>query len=71
MSKRKSIKTIKETTNGRNIEFLDKDTKKKMTRLEFIKKIEKGLYPGYHVRKINRLKTPVSNPDKSTNNNLD
>ncbi len=42
-----------------------------MTRAEFVKQIEKGSYPKYHVRKINNIKTPVSNPDSTTNNNLD
>ena len=31
---------------------------------------EIGNYEHYHVREINGIKTPVSNPDKSTNNNL-
>ena len=42
-----------------------------MTRNQFVKEIEKGNYPDYHVREINKVKTPVSNPDKSKNTNLD
>jgi hypothetical protein len=42
-----------------------------MTRAEFVKKIEQGLYPNYHVRKIDGVKTPASNPDNSEANNLD
>ena len=42
-----------------------------MTRAGFVKKIEQGNYPNYHVRKINGVKTPVSNPDGTSNNNLD
>ena len=30
----------------------------------------KAEYPDYHVRNINHVPTPVSNPDRSTNNNL-
>ena len=71
MSKRKSVETIKETATGRNIKFLDKNNGKDMTRLQFVTKIENGQYEGYHIRKINGLKTPVSNPDKKINNNLD
>ncbi|HEN5655601.1 TPA: DUF3892 domain-containing protein, partial [Legionella pneumophila] len=42
-----------------------------MTRAQFVKKIEGGQYNGvYHVRTINGVKTPVSNPDKDSNNNL-
>ena len=40
-------------------------------RPELVRQIEKGNYPGYHVRKINNVKTPASNLDKSENNNLD
>ncbi len=42
-----------------------------MSRAEFVKKIQADDYPGYHIRKINGVKTPVSNPDASINNNLD
>lgn len=41
-----------------------------MTRAGFVKRIEKGEYPNYHVRKVNQIKTPASNPDKSKQNNL-
>lgn len=42
-----------------------------MTRNQFVKSINNGNYNNYHVRKINGIDTPVSNPDKSKNNNLD
>ncbi|MGR2802906.1 hypothetical protein [Vibrio harveyi] len=42
-----------------------------MTRSQFVKKIESGEYSKYHVREINGVKTPVSNPDPSKDNNLD
>ena len=69
MSKR--IVVTKEAGSGRNLIFRDTVTKKNMTRSEFVKQIEKGKYSKYHVRKINNIKTPVSNPDSTTNNNLD
>jgi hypothetical protein len=42
-----------------------------MTNKEFVKEIKGGNYPNHHVRNINGVDTPVSNPDKSKNNNLD
>ncbi len=42
-----------------------------MTRAQFVRQIEQGNYANYHVRKINDVKTPVSNPDDSEGNNLD
>lgn len=67
----KRIKVIQEDENGRNQIFHDNYTKENMTREEFVKKIENGEYPKYHIRNINGVDTPVSNPDKSKNNNLD
>lgn len=42
-----------------------------MTRAEFVREIERGNYPNYHVRDINGVKTPASNPDGNPRNNLD
>jgi hypothetical protein len=67
------VKVIQENKTGRNRLFQDtkiKGEKGRMTRSQFVRKIEDGLYPNYHVRKINRIKTPVSNPDMTTKNNL-
>jgi len=66
----KTVITTKENDTGRNTNFRDKKTGEKMTRAEFVKEIESGNYPDYHVREINKVKTPCSNPDKSENNNL-
>ncbi|MDE0246372.1 MAG: hypothetical protein OXO56_00370, partial [Gammaproteobacteria bacterium] len=41
-----------------------------MTRAQFVREIEQGNYPNYHVREIDGVKTPVSNPDGSSRNNL-
>ena len=65
------VKVIKESDSGRNLRFRDTRTGQEMTRPQFVKKIEADQYPKYHVRKINKIKTPVSNPDNTTNNNLD
>ncbi len=65
------IKVTQESDSGRNQRFRDTRTGQEMTRVQFVKEIESGQYDNYHVRKINGLKTPVSNPDGTTNNNLD
>ncbi len=67
----KRVTVSKESGSGRNLNFHDNYTNKNMTRSDFVKEIEKGNYSNYHVRKINNIKTPVSNPDSTTNNNLD
>ena len=69
MAKRVSVTS--ETDTGRNTKFHDNRTGADMTRAEFVREIEKGNYPTYHIRDINGVKTPVSNPDGSENNNLD
>ena len=67
----KRISVIKENDSGRNESFKDNFKNKTMSRAEFVKEIKKGNYPDYHIRKINNVLTPVSNPDKTRNNNLD
>ncbi len=67
----KTVIVTNENESGRNQEFHDNKSGKNMTRVEFVKQIEKGNFGDYHVRKINGLKTPVSNPDKKVGNNLD
>ena len=68
---RKRITVTSEDDNGRNQTFHDNYTGSDMTRQEFVKEIEQGNYQNYHIRNINGIDTPVSNPDSSTNNNLD
>ena len=66
----KKITVTQENSSGRNIQFKDNYTGQSMTRPQFVNKIEANTYPSYHTRVINGIKTPVSNPDKSKNNNL-
>lgn len=68
---RRRVSVTKESQSGRNQKFHDNYTNQEMSRAEFVKEIQKGNYENYHVRTINGVKTPVSNPDLSTNNNLD
>lgn len=66
----KRVSTIHESENGRNELFRDNYTKQTMNRTEFVSAIQNGDYSNYHVRNINGVLTPCSNPDASTNNNL-
>ena len=68
---RKRVTVTQESDTGRNLKFHDNYSGEDMTRAQFVKKIEQGDYPNYHVREINGVKTPASDPDDSTNNNLD
>ena len=64
------VKVTRETETGRNTNFQDTRTGKTMTRNQFVREIERGNYDNYHVRVINNIPTPASNPDSSTRNNL-
>lgn len=67
---RKRITVTQESSSGRNQKFHDNYNGNEMTRTQFVREIECGNYNNYHVRNINGLKTPVSNPDGTKNNNL-
>lgn len=67
----KTVRTIAESDSGRNLKFHDTCTGVDMTRAQFVKEIERGNYGDYHVRNINHIKTPASNPDGRVGNNLD
>lgn len=64
------IKVIGEADSGRNERFRDTRTGREMSRPEFVRAIENNQYKNYHVRLVNGVKTPVSNPDRSDKNNL-
>jgi hypothetical protein len=66
----KSVKVTRENDSGRNLGFHNKKTGEDMTRAGFVSEINKGNYQDYHVRKINGVNTPVSNPDNKGRNNL-
>lgn len=70
----KVVKTIAETSTGRNTLFQNTGNNEIMTRQEFVNRIKNPnsvYHDDYYVRNINGIETPVSKPDKSTNNNLD
>ncbi len=68
--KRLSVKN--ETSTGFNTKIHDNYLGVDMTIKQAVTKIEKGLYPNYHVRTQSDTgkKFIASNPDKSKNNNL-
>jgi hypothetical protein len=66
----KRLKVTQESETGRNQRFRDTLTGEEMSRSEVVRRIEHGQYSNYHVREINGVKTPVSNPDGSEGNNL-
>ena len=68
---RKRVTVTSESDSGRNLTFHDNYNGADMTRAQFVQQINTGAYPGYHVRTVNGVKTPVSNPDGSEHNNLD
>ncbi len=67
---RKRVSVTRESDTGRNQKFHDNYSSADMTRSQFVREIESGNYSNYHVRKVNGIKTPVSNPDSTRNNNL-
>lgn len=66
----KRISVTRESSTGRNEMFHDNYTGQNMSRQQFVNQINNGNYGNYHIRNINGIDTPVSNPDKSSRNNL-
>ncbi|WP_282045882.1 DUF3892 domain-containing protein [Roseibium album] len=67
---RKRVTVTQESSSGRNQRFHDNYNGNDMSRAEFVRQIEGGNYSNYHVREVNGVKTPASNPDGTKNNNL-
>lgn len=67
----KRVEVTQASETGRNERFHDNRTGADMTRAQFVLQIELGNYRNYHVRNINGIKTPASNPDGSEASNLD
>ncbi|MCB0419464.1 MAG: hypothetical protein KDD61_00600 [Bdellovibrionales bacterium] len=64
------VSVTRETSTGRNTGFVDNRTGQNMTRPQFVSEIRSGNYSDYHVRNINGVPTPASNPDGKKGNNL-
>ena len=56
---------LQESSSGNATIFRDIQSGLRMTRAEFVREVEKGKYPDYHIRIIDRLKIPVLNRDLS------
>jgi len=67
---RKRVSVTTESNTGRNQRFHDNYNGADMTRSQFVREINNGNYQNYHIRNINGIATPVSNPDSTRNNNL-
>lgn len=66
----KNIEKIKESSTGRNEKFRNKNTGKEYTAKQLVKEIVDGKVVNAHVRNINGIDTPCSNPDGNKDNNL-
>jgi hypothetical protein len=64
------LEKIEENKTGRNTKFRDKKTGEVKTRAKVADEIRKGHYPDYHLRKVNGVDTPCSNPNSSEKDNL-
>jgi len=71
MARRPRNVVTRESDPERNLEFQDTKTGHRMSRAAFVQRIEADHCRHHHVRKVNGLKTPVSNPDGSESNDLD
>lgn len=67
---RKRVSVTRESDTGRNQRFHDNYSGADLSRPQFVKQIEEGEYSNYPVRKVHGVKTPVSNPDRTRDNNL-
>lgn len=64
------VKVTRESDTGRNERFKDTKSGRYMNREQFVAAIKHGSYDNYHVRRINGVDTPCSNPDNSVTDNL-
>lgn len=70
MVRKPRLRVTSESDTGRNQNFIDTRTGEEMTRAQVVRKIESGDYDDYHVRVVNGVKTPASNPNKEEGDNL-
>ncbi len=70
INKSKPVIVIGKADSGRNETFFDLIKNEVFSRIEFVSRIKKGQYPGYFVKIVQGVATPVSRPDKRRSNNL-
>jgi hypothetical protein len=66
----KPIVSIAKSATGRNQTFYDIQKKIEFTREELVAQINAGAYPGYSVKVIRGIETPVSKRDGRITNNI-
>ncbi|MDB5659570.1 MAG: hypothetical protein JWS10_2185 [Cypionkella sp.] len=69
MNGKSKITVTSESETGRNTRF-NVQGQGDMSRRELVQQIRAGEHDGYHVRIINGLATPVSNPNATDRDNL-
>lgn len=67
----KPVVVLVEDDKGRNQLFFDLFKQESLTREEFVTLIKENEYPGYFIKIINGIETPVSKPDSHNSNNLE
>jgi len=68
--KRSKYVTVTSVKGNSNMTFSDPVAGIIMNRNEFVQAIRDKLYRNYHIRRINNIEVPVSNPDGDGGNNL-
>jgi alkylated DNA nucleotide flippase Atl1 len=75
MKRSPKLTVIHERPSGLNTQFVYNPTGQVMTRGQVADLIDQGKITGYHVMHLHQngqvIRVPRSNPDKSTDNNLD
>ncbi len=66
----KPVIVLRESEQGRNELFYDMLKEEVLTLEEFVGAIRAGRYPGYSVKMLAGIPTPVSKPDRRKTNNL-
>jgi hypothetical protein len=66
----KRVTVTRQSPTGRNLRFRDNKTGRYMSRPEFVRAINNGMYKRYHVRRVNGVSTPAANPNRTTSDNL-
>src|SRR5690606_9762958 len=70
VNKSKPVIVLMEDEKGRNQTFVDLVKNQVLSREQFVTQIEDKKYPGYTIKIINGVSTPVSIPDGRLTNNL-
>ncbi len=64
------IISLAKSPSGRNQQFYDLNKRASLSRTELVTQIKEGEYPGYSVKVIRGIETPVSKRDSKKTNNI-